>query len=271
MSIEFLSEDFNTQSLVKCLIQLKGIRPAEVADASNIRRPNLYTWFKGRSQILSEQMITALMETLGVINGVINNKIIHSWQVDESLDALKMVLDALFDKDELAKIEIYFVDCGKNRLFNLLRTPDNATILVSFGKSKGDGYPLNATKCGFGIDKGMVEIPHRIWEEWRSVKTLMTTMDFWISADPYFYNLTEIKSPVVTPENLIDICTKYEKEIIEQTAINAGLRGLIRALLSEIRKLDPKNAFLKHNERDHIYEAYYNAEVNKHTKNVTKT
>lgn len=271
MSIEFLSEDFNTQYLVKYLIQLNGIRPAEVADASNIRRPNLYTWFKGRSQILSEQMIIALMETLGVINGVLNNKIIHRWNVDESLDTMKMVLDELFDKDELAKIEIYFVDCGKNRLFNLLRTPDNATILVSFGKSKGDGYPLNATKCGFGIDKGVVEMPHRIWEEWRSVKTPMTTMDFWICADPYFCNVAEIKSPVVTPENLIDICTKYEKEIIEQAAVNAGLRGLIRALLGEVRKIDSKNELLKHNKRDRVYEEYYNAEVNKHTKNVTKT
>lgn len=70
---------------------------------------------------------------------------------------------------------------------------------------------------------------------------------------------------------MIDIRTKYEKEIIEQAAVNAGLRGLIRALLSEVRKIDSKNALLKHNQRDQIYEEYYNAEVNKHTKNVTKT
>jgi hypothetical protein len=72
-------------------------------------------------------------------------------------------------------------------------------------------------------------------------------------------------------ENLIDIRTKYERQIIEQAAVNAGLRGLIRALLSEVRKMDSKNALLKHNERDQVYDGYYNAEVNKHTKNVTKT
>ena len=271
MSIEISSEDFNPQSLVKYLIQVNGVRPAEIADASNIRRPNLYTWFKGKSQILSEQMITTLMDTLGVINEMLSNKVIHSWQVDESLDAMKKVLDALFDKETLTKIEIYFVDCGKNRLFNLLRTPNNTTILVAYSKSNGDGYPLNAAKCGFGIEKGVVEIPHRIWDEWMSVKPPMSTIDFWISADPYFCNVAGVNSPVITPENLIDIRTKYEKEIIEQTAINAGLRGLIRAMLSEIRKMDSKNALLKHNERDQIYAAYYNAEVNKHTKNVTKT
>ncbi|MBC7750768.1 MAG: hypothetical protein H7Z73_03480 [Candidatus Saccharibacteria bacterium] len=271
MSIKISSEDLNPQSLVKYFIQLNGVRPAEIADASNIRRPNFYTWFKGGSQILSEQMITALMDTLGVINGMLSNKIIHRWQVGESLDAMKMVLDELFDKDALAKIEIYFVDCGKNRFFNLLLTPNNATILVAYGKSNGDGYPLNAAKCGFGIEKGVVEIPHRIWEEWRSVKPPMSTIDFWISADPFFCNVAEIKSPVISPENLIDIRTKYEKEIIEQTAVNAGLRGLIRALLSEIREMDSKNSLLKHNERDQIYEAHYNAEVNKHAKNATKT
>jgi hypothetical protein len=184
---------------------------------------------------------------------------------------MKMVLDKLFDKDALAKIEIYFVDCGKNRFFNLLLTPNNATILVAYEKSNGDGYPLNATKCGFGIEKGVVVIPHRIWEEWRSVKPPMSTIDFWISADPFFCNVAEIKSPVVTMENLIDIRTKYERQIIEQAAVNAGLRGLIRALLSEVRKMDSKNALLKHNERDQVYDGYYNAEVNKHTKNVTKT
>lgn len=271
MSIEILSEGFSPQSLVKYLIQLNGVRPAEIADASNIRRPNLYTWFKGKSQTLSEQMINTLMETLGVINGVLSNKIIHCWQVDESLDAMMRVLDELFDKDTLTKIEIYFVDCGKKRFFNLLRAPNNLTILVAYGKSNGEGYPLNAAKCGFGIEKGVVEIPYRIWDEWRSIKPPMSTIDFWISANPFFRSVSEIGSPVVTSENLIDIRTKYERQIIEQTAVNAGLRGLIRALLGEVRKFDSKNALLKHNERDKVYEGYYSAELNKITKNVTKT
>lgn len=255
------------QALAKTLIQLKGLKAARLAAALDMRSPNLYNWFAGRSQTLSVQMVDALMRRLGVVDYKLSSQVIHCWQVDESLEDLKLLLLSLVDTKALSLAEIYYIDCGKRRYFNLIRIPntgkESITLLISAGKTNVDGYPLNASKLGFGIDKGSVELPHRTWEEWWLTDPVMTATDFWISARPFLGSMVEIESPVIAADNLIDMQTKYEREIIEQTAVNAGLRGLIRALLGEVRELDSKNALLKHAERDKVYDDCYLEELGK--------
>lgn len=249
------------QALAKTLIRLKGLKAARLAAALDMRSPNLYNWFAGRSQTLSVQMVDTLMRRLGVIDYKLSSQAIHCWQVDESLEDLKLVLLSLVDIKVLSQSEIYYIDCGKRRYFNLIRIPnagnESITLLISAGKTNVDGYPLNASKLGFGLDKGSVELPHRTWEEWWSTSPAMTTTDFWISARPFLGSIVEVESPVIAADNLIDMQTKYEREIIEQTAVNGGLRGLIRALLGEVRRLDSKNALLTHAERDKVYGVHY--------------
>lgn len=255
------------QALAKTLIQLKGLKAARLAAALDMRSPNLYNWFAGRSQTLSVQMVDTLMRRLGVVDYKLSSQAIHCWQVDESLDDLKLVLLSLVDIKVLSQSEIYYIDCGKRRYFNLIRIPstgkESITLLISAGKMNVDGYPLNASKLGFGLDKGSVELPHRNWEEWWSTNPAMTATDFWIRARPFLGSMVEIESPVIAADNLIDMQTKYEREIIEQTAVNAGLRGLIRSLLSQVRELDSKNALLKHAERDKVYDDCYLQELAK--------
>lgn len=255
------------QSLVKMLINLRGLKAARLAAASGIRSPNLYNWFAGRSQTLSGTMVETLMQTLGVIDNQLSHQVIHCWQVDASLEEIKLVLKRLVDIKMLSQSEIYYIDCGNRHYFNLIRIPNtdhkDIVLLLSTGKIKGDGYPLNANTLGFGVDKGKVDLPYRVWDEWWFANPPMLSTDFWISAMPYVSNVVEVKSPAIAENNLINMQIEYERQIKEQVAVNAGLRGLVRALLGEVRKLDDKNLFLKHNKRDQVFDDYYHEELDK--------
>ena len=112
------------QSLARVLMELLEVNPTMIASEVGIGRTNIYSWLKGKQRTLSEQSVTRLMERLGISADKLSRKIVHRWRAD-SVESVKLCLDALFPSGKLASTEIIPVNCDSSGHFTILRITDS--------------------------------------------------------------------------------------------------------------------------------------------------
>lgn len=257
----------NTQKLFKELVKLHGLNNAKVADLSGVKRPNLYNWLSGKSQVMSKEREDNLLKVLGVFNGKLMTDVVHRWHADKDLSNIKTTLSLLEDPVNLNDTEIYFVKTdasatGQAELFSLLRIPRGAeflTIMVSYEKPLSTEYPVKAAKLGFGNDLKIINIYSDKWYGWWN-KEILSFKEFWSEASAYI-NTSGIDKTEVSNDK--DLIATYETTIRENKAVDAGLRAIIRALLNELRIKAPESTLLKASVRKIEYYKEYENEKEK--------
>jgi len=257
----------NTQQLFKELVKLLGLNNAKVADLAGVKRPNLYNWLSGKSQVMSKEREDNLLKVIGVINGKLATEIVHRWNSDKDLSNIKTILNQLEDAQDLKQTEIYFVKTdasatGQVELFSLLRIPrasEFVTILVSYEKPLSTEYPVKSAKLGFGNDMKTINVWSDVWYGWWNKETL-TMKDFMFEASAYINTTSTDQTEQSVDKDLI---ARYENTIRECKAVDAGLRAVIRALLNELRLKAPGSPFLNASVRMKEYLAEYDKEIKK--------
>lgn len=257
----------NTQKLFKELVKLHGLNNAKVADLSGVKRPNLYNWLSGKSQVMSKEREDNLLKVLGVVNGKLMTDVVHRWHVDKELNNIKTTLSLLEDPVNLNNTDIYFVKTdasatGQAELFSLLRIPraaDFLTIMVSYEKPLSTEYPVKSAKLGFGNDLKTINVWADEWYGWWNKENL-STKDFLSEASTHIISNGIDKSEQSIDRDLI---AKYENTIRENKAIDGGLRALIRALLKELRIKAPDSNLLDPEIRMKVYKKEYENEIKK--------
>ena len=256
------------QPLARVLMELLEVNPTMIASEVGIGRTNIYSWLKGKQRTLSEQSVAKLMECLGISADKLSRKIVHRWRAN-SVESVKLCLDALFPSGKLASTEIIQVNCDSSGYFNILRIPDSelgdTTIMVSPASQLSTGTLISSRTLGFGRDMKGIELDISQWNKWWNIRPLLTAHEFWLTAEP-FLNLKVKPTFQGKEDESVDpqlLKTSYEKVIIEKTAENAGLRAIIRSVLRELRAKDPGNEWLNDDRRKWIYDEFYRQEMEK--------
>ncbi|OIQ79949.1 hypothetical protein GALL_383000 [mine drainage metagenome] len=254
------------QELFECLVKLNGLNSAKAADLAGVKRPNVYAWLAGKKQVMSQEREERLLQNFGVINGTLSKDIVYRWRVESDTACFKLVLNHLFNPDDLDKAIIYFVDVENSKHYNVLRIPfteGDLFVLVIFNSQQNTGYPLTKEKIGFGINGQKLNVPDWQWDKWWDSEKL-DAKKFCLEADMLLKKQGDVNQLWATDQPMdIKMRLLYEEQIIEKTAENAGLRALIRALLNEMRAAKFKSKLLDKEERDITFKDFYNHELKK--------
>jgi len=88
------------QSLSKALINLKKIKQTELAILSGVNKGNLSIWLQGKRK-LSDEAEQNILKALGVVNGQLDETMVHVWTLGRDLSDLNFVLKGLCPQPEL--------------------------------------------------------------------------------------------------------------------------------------------------------------------------
>lgn len=256
------------KEIFKILTHLSGLNNATIADLAGVKRPNLYSWLGGKTQAMSDENIEKLFNVLGVYKGKLSSEIVYRWQADADLQNIKAVLTHFLEQNVLDKADINFIEIEGyettlQEKYNLIHIPgakDSLTILLANNSPQQISFPVKSSKLGFGKDNKRISISIDQWSRWWGADNLSSSA-FWIEASLYLSSQT--KNVQVNDELDIDLLTTYQSQLVQNTAENAGLRAIIRALLRELRNLKPKHKLLDKANRDVIFNEFYAHEIDK--------
>lgn len=266
------------QDLFKHLIKFNDMTVAHLANISKLSRPNIYAWLNEKPKIISQERETEMMRYLGLEEGKPSTKIVHKWNIDPQAKVFKELLVYFYGNDILQKVEVNYVNTG-SRLCNVVRIPINSAntdnlppeviILLMCKDPLSRGYPFDIKKIGFGINGDDLYIADWQWDKWwedELCKPHTFNVEYGILTN-HINETSDLQDLEIesTDEvtNYVELKLSFKKQMIEKTADNAGLRGLIRVLLNEISELNSKSKWLDKKNRDLIYEDNYKSEFDK--------
>lgn len=259
--------------LIRNLIELNGLSISKAAEVMNIQRSNLSSWLNGKPNVFSIKKIEGMLDALGMramsdpSTGIrlcyLSPDIVHLWQVEIGSHSIIDVLRFTEPEASLQWMEIFQVDAYPKGRFNLMRRKSDSgdlIILVANKDSTSDTYPVTTESLGFGRMAGTIEVPLEKWIGWWKTKTLEVSVlrDELAS----FTNADKISEPIDNALTTHELDVAVNK-LKESQCTNEGLKGIIREFLHEMRKINPDNRLLKHEERDKIFIEGYNSEAKK--------
>ena len=260
-------------ALIKNMIELNGLSISKAAEAMNIQRSNLSSWLNGKPNVFSIKKIEGMLEALGMraisdaSTGIrlcyLSPDIVHLWQVEKGSQSFIDVLKTSEPETSLKWMEIFQVDTYPKGRFNLVRRKSNSgdlIILVANKDSASDTYPIPTDSIGFGIMAGTIKMSLEKWIGWWKTKTLSVSsfreeLASLIGSD-------KINKPVDVALTTHELNVTVNKLKESQCTVE-GLKAIIREFQHEMHKINTANKLLKHEERDKIFNIFYNNEAEK--------
>ena len=268
MYVNDIEEPYLT--LIRSLIELNGLSISKAAEVMNIQRSNLSSWLNGKPNVFSIKKIEVMLDALGmrVISdssaGIrlcyLSTEVIHLWQVEKDGASLSHVLRHTEPETSLKWMEIIQVDALPNGKFNLIRRKSESgdlLILLANKDVASNSYPISPESLGFGKAAGNIKIPLEKWIGWWKTKILSVSQ--LRNELESLTSLEKIRAP------FDDTLARHELEsainkLKESQCTTEGLKAIIREFLHEIKRISPGNRLLNHEERDKIFNDYYDKE-----------
>lgn len=262
------------------LIALSGLTRAEIARATGNNPANLSQWLQGRSKMLSEERQQRVLEWLGIRNGKLDASNVHRWKVGNDFTALRGVLQATETPATLKSVSIHQVDTdhshnARSPVLLAIPRPESPTIILIERPSSAGRHPLRLDSASLGIGSNGNDLqiaPSHLLGNNDSLptSTLLRAVHIEISdtgRGKALANKDGKQHEIATSDQLLldkeRIITILGQDIRDLRCHEAGLRGVIRAMLKALRELDAKHPLLDKANRDKIYQEYYLNDLDK--------
>lgn len=146
---------------VELAIQLQGLTRKAVAEATGIKRPNLVGWLNQRNGI-SEEKLLAVLRTVHLPKGILEDQMIHRWSVSDWDEAREM-LDITLVAEEKQHVEIFHLGRRTASPVAILRCacevpngdypaiPVHHLIVLTPAPLAPSLGPLTDSRLGFGV------------------------------------------------------------------------------------------------------------------------
>jgi len=267
--------------LAKNLIALSDLKGVRLANSVGIKSPNYYNWWNNKPKFVSDNAIQKLLEVLGISDGYLNQNIIHRWFVtseNEVNSVLKcLILPNQEIKEQFKASQIFQIFTHNNVRFSILKleTVSQTNLILCFNRSPNiTTFPINADKLNFGTNIFIKEqIASDIFAKWSNSSFILDVQTFAQEVKKYLKidlvdsiddnnleNEQNLDDSTALSEHINFISSDEKKDLL---ATQEGLKALIRALLREVKRLDPKSKLLQEQDRKDIFDDFYQHEFNK--------
>jgi hypothetical protein len=200
--------------------------------------------------------------------------------VGNDFSALRAILLATETKKTLSSLSVHKVDMEQSHdaksptllMFNRLDIP----VVIVIGRTANVGkhpLPLDINSLGFGKIGGDVHIPSDLIKGANMELPTSQLLNHLRKYERSVKSATIDSKPSrqqsdLPPDQLVLEMQRsveaYRSDVTELRAHEAGLRAIIRGILSELRQINPQHPLLEEKTRKEIYDEFYQSEVKKH-------
>tara|TARA_R110002049_G_scaffold136067_10_gene295748 strand:+ start:3971 stop:4642 length:672 start_codon:yes stop_codon:yes gene_type:complete len=219
------------QSLSKALINLKKIKQTELAILSGVHKGNLSIWLQGKRK-LSDEAEQNILKALGVVNGQLDETMVHVWTVGRDLSDLNFVLKGLCPQPELQhlmstellkKVTHYPLTAIKNRAGIKIIVKQKPTMAESLNSTAKDITVTKSTIDGskWMIDRQPEPVEAKVYGNWQKGIATIAEFDEFVTSDDIAWTWSDVIDRVhnqdinISPSevmNAIDILVNNKKK-----------------------------------------------------------